>query len=141
MPVESGAAPSGLRGVGDLGRQALARDLGAGRDDDGALDDVLQLAHVPRPRVLLEQRQHLGRELVGDVAAVLLVVLAYEVLCEREHVLAPLAQRGQLDGDDREAVVEVFAEGALPDGLLEVDVGGGDDAHVHLARRACRRAA
>jgi hypothetical protein len=57
------------------------------------------------------------------------------VLGEREHVLAAVAQRGQFDGDDREAVVEVFAEAPLPDGLLEVDVGGGDDTHVDLARR------
>ncbi|HEV3467906.1 MAG TPA: sigma-54 dependent transcriptional regulator, partial [Pyrinomonadaceae bacterium] len=44
--------------------------------------------------------------------------------------LPPLRER-----DDGEAVVEVFAERALADGLLQIDVGGGDDAHVHAARR------
>src|SRR3712207_7757661 len=42
-------------GVGDLRRQALARDLTARRDHHRALDDVLQLAHVAGPRVGLEE--------------------------------------------------------------------------------------
>ena len=57
------------------------------------------------------------------------------MLRERQNVLAPLAQRRKLDGDDGQAVVEVFTERALPDGLLEIDVRGGDDSNVNLARR------
>ena len=39
-----------------------------------------------------------------------------------------------VEGDDVEAEVEVLAEAALADLLLEVLVGGGDDPHVHLDR-------
>src|SRR2546423_1602670 len=106
----------GLRGVCDVRRKTLARDLSARRDDDGALDDVLKLADVSGPTVLLHQREHFGRELVGHVARVLLVVLAYEVLGEWKDVFAPLAQRGKLDGHDGQTVVEVFAERALSHG-------------------------
>ena len=48
--------------------------------------------------------------------------------------LRALAERRELQGDDVEAVVEVLAEVALRDALLEVAVRGGDDAHVDLER-------
>ena len=51
---------------------------------------------------------------------------------EQRDVFAACAQRRQVDRDDVEAVVEVFAEAALADGLAKVDVGGGDDADVDL---------
>ena len=47
-------------------------------------------------------------------------------------VLAALAQRRQLDVDDREAEVEVLAEVARLDLLHQVAVGGGDHPHVDL---------
>ena len=48
------------------------------------------------------------------------------------NVFAARAQRRQVDGDDVEAVEEVFAEAAVAHCLAQIDVGGGDDAHVHL---------
>src|SRR6202035_6094725 len=41
-------------------------------------------------------------------------------------------QRGQVDGDDGEAVVEVFAKAIFRHQLRQIGVGGGDDAHVDL---------
>ena len=51
---------------------------------------------------------------------------------EGGNVFAAAAQGRQLDGDDVEAVEEVFAEAAFADGLAQIDVGGGDDADVDL---------
>jgi hypothetical protein len=56
------------------------------------------------------------------------------MLRQRQNVHAAVAQRRQLDGDDRETIVEVFAECALLDGFFQINVGGGDDAHVNAAR-------
>ena len=56
------------------------------------------------------------------------------MLDERRDLLAPLAQRRQLQRHDVQAVEEVLAEPALGDELLEVGVGGGDDADVDLDR-------
>ena len=47
-----------------------------------------------------------------------------------EDVVAALAQRRQVQVDDVEPVVEVLAEAARLDLLLEVAVGRGDDADV-----------
>ncbi len=68
----------------------------------------------------------------GGFGAVFRRVELEEVLGEEGNVLAALAERWELQHDDVEAVEEVFAEAAVFDGLLEVDVGGGDDADVDL---------
>ena len=49
-------------------------------------------------------------------------------------LLAPLAQRRDVDADHAEAVVQVLAELAFGDALFEVGVGGGDHAHVDALR-------
>ena len=46
----------------DLGRQVLGLDHRARRGDHRLLEDVLQLAHVPRPVVREQPRQRLPRD-------------------------------------------------------------------------------
>ena len=43
-----------------------------------------------------------------------------------------MAQGRQVDGDHVEPVEQVFAEATFADHLAQIDIGGGDDAHVHL---------
>src|SRR5688500_10708247 len=47
----------------NLGRQVFRQELVTLTQDHGALDRVLELAHVARPGVLLEQVQRAGRDL------------------------------------------------------------------------------
>ena len=49
---------------------------------------------------------------------------------ERADLVAPFAQRRDVEPDDVQAVEEIFAEAPLADGGFEVRVGGGDDAHI-----------
>jgi hypothetical protein len=67
-------------------------------------------------------------------------VAADEVVDQQRHVVQVLAQRRRADRDHVQAVVEVLAEAAGGDLLLEVAVGGGDHPHVdpHRALRADR---
>ncbi len=51
---------------------------------------------------------------------------------EQRDIFAAAAQRRQVDGDDVEPVVEIFAEPAFAHRLAQVDIGGGDDADVDL---------
>gem|GEM_PF-2339635 len=53
------------------------------------------------------------------------------MLREERNVLPPLAERRQLDREDVEPEVEVLPKQPGLDLLLEVAVGGADDAHVH----------
>jgi hypothetical protein len=49
-------------------------------------------------------------------------------------VIGPLAQRREVDREDADPVPEVLAEAAGGDHVLEVAVGGRDQAHVDAAR-------
>src|SRR2546426_2234024 len=100
-------------------------------EHDTALDEVLELPHVPRPRVGLEPLDRLAREAL-ELPAVLGSVDAQEVLGEDADVLVTLAERWHTDRDDVEPVVEVLAEAPLSHHLGQVLVRGGDDAHVDL---------
>ena len=71
----------------------------------------------------------LVRELL-DALVVLLVVRAQEVLDEQRDRVDPFPERGDVDGDDVQAVVEVLAELALSDRLLEVPVRRCDDPGI-----------
>src|SRR5713226_1271730 len=52
------------------------------------------------------------------------------MLKQQQQVSAALPQRGNLDLQDLEPVIEVFAEKVLCDHFLQVAVGGRKDAHV-----------
>ncbi len=110
----------------------LALDaLGLGVEDEDALDEVAQLADVAGPVVLAEGGEGVFGHLdVG--AAVLRAELLEEFLDEERDVFLAVAQGRDEEGDDVEAVEEVFAEVAAGDLFFEVFVGGGDDADVDV---------
>ena len=51
-------------------------------------------------------------------------------VAEREHVAGPRAQRGEIDVDDVDAIIEVFAKATFLDGRFEIAVRRGDQADV-----------
>src|ERR1700722_13597434 len=98
-------------------------ELGEG---GGSLDAVLELADVAGPGVTGEALGGGARQ--PDDA--LGFAAMQEALREQEHVVLPLPQRGDLNLDDVDAVIEVLPEAALLDLGVEVAVGRGDDARV-----------
>ena len=98
---------------------------------------------LPGQRVRLQRLDERGLDL-DPPHAVALGVLADERAHERLDVLGPLAKRRDADGDDVQAIEEVFAEAPGLHVGGEVAVGRGDEAHVdrlgapahllHLAR-------
>jgi hypothetical protein len=98
--------------------------------EHGALDGVLELAHVARPAVANQQVIG-GRRDRPHAAPVALVELGQEVVAEQRHVLGALAQRRHLEGDRVDAEVEVFPQPPLAQRVLEIDVRVADQAEVH----------
>ena len=84
--------------------------------------------------------QRRGREPAGPRVELLRVALQ-EPARQHGDVVAALAQRRQADGDHVQAVVEVLAEAAGADLVLQVPVGGGEHADVDGLARASRRRA
>ena len=50
---------------------------------------------------------------------------------ERADVFGPRAKRRHVEPGLVEAVIEIAPEGAFFDGFEQIDVGGGDDPHIH----------
>ncbi len=102
------------------------------RQHQAALDHVLQLAHVARPGVPRK-----GVQIAWGHAELLLLVGlgegAQKEISQKWNVVGALAKRGHLDFYDGNTEIEVFAESAFADHLLQVAVGGADHANVHLA--------
>src|SRR5262245_6847437 len=108
-------------------RLAVARERG------GAFDLVAKLTDVAGPVVAHEGFERCWMD-AGKTPAVPLASGLHEALDEQRDVLAPGAQRRELDRERDEPVVQVLTKAAPDDLGREVPVGCGDDAHVDLAR-------
>ncbi len=93
--------------------------------------DVFELAHIARKGKLLQPREGRFGNALG-LHAQLPRALLQEVAREHGHIFVALAQRGQAQADDVEAVEQVFAKPPLQDALFQVLVGGGNHAHMGL---------
>src|SRR5206468_8669965 len=125
---DGGAGPRGNA----LGEMPRGERVAVVREGHRALDLVLQLADVSRPRIAAEELERLHPHR-GHGAARPPAGLAQEVVGEGGDVLNPLAKGREADREDVEAVVEVAAEATGGHIGLEIGVGGGYDADVHPA--------
>src|SRR6476660_909556 len=82
--------------VTHFGPAAIDRHLITGGYNYRSLDNVFQLADIPRIIVIFQERKDLGRDRLGHFTAVLLGILRDEMLCEWEYVLTPVPQRREL---------------------------------------------
>src|SRR5262249_25656167 len=96
---------------GGTGRNGLWRNLEVrtARQDDGALDHVLELAHVPGPGVGRES-PHRFRRHARDRTPDLHGVAGHEVMDEERNVVRTVAEWRELDRGDAPSVVERLAE-------------------------------
>ena len=108
------------------------------RAEQQALDDVLHLPDVAGPAVLQQGRFGVGRKAL--LHAELLAVLLQEALSQREDGILPFPQRGHIEIDHIDAVVEVLPEKAPLHQPAEVAVGGQDHPDIHRDRLAAAHA-
>ena len=120
-----------------MGRAEVPRPEDGARvgQSDGAREDVLELAHVARPRVRGQRVE--GR---GGHLGVAPPEVVKQSLDEIRNLLDPLPQRRHLNHDDCKAEVEVLPERARGDARAEIAVRGGDHADVHRAIDAASHA-
>ena len=97
--------------------------------DDGALDAILEFADIAWPGVEGESAEGIGGEREGSFG-IFGGVTVEEFVGDEEDIIGAVAEWGEGDDDDGEAEVEIFAKSAIGDGVLEVRIGGGDDAGV-----------
>ncbi len=129
-------AAGGLGGVArvslhELGKMFALDASGLGVEDEDALDEIAQLADVAGPMILLERGEGVFVHLDAG-PPVLGTKLGEKLFDEQRDILLAIAQRRDEEGDDVEAIEEVFAEVAAGDLFFKVFVGGGDDAYVDV---------
>ena len=119
-------------------RQTLVLEM-AGQEDvpfgetGGALEHVAQLADVAWPGLLHQPRERLGMQSVGRPPRRAAEALD-QAAGDRGDVLPAIAQRRQMDVEDVQAIVEVFAKAPLAHLALQIAVGSDDDAGVDRNR-------
>src|SRR6266853_1669001 len=107
--------------------------------DHGALDHVLQLAHIPWPVVRLQQLQRLLAD-GADALPGLLGVTLDQVLRQDRNVVPALAQGRDPDGKDVQPIEEVLTKPTTLDSGLEIAVRRGDDTHIDGNRMSAPQA-
>jgi hypothetical protein len=48
------------------------------------------------------------------------------------NIFTPVPQGGDMQGDDAEAIIKVFAESSFCNFFMQVLVGGGNDTYINL---------
>jgi hypothetical protein len=104
------------------------------RKNDRTLDDILQLADIAGPVVLLQQRRLLPRQRQRPMAEVL-AGLFEKMRCELNDIIASFAQRGHVKREDAEAVVKILTKAPVCNSLLQIAIGRGNDANIDGMRR------
>src|SRR5207244_4099449 len=82
---------------------------GTATPQDGSLDDVAELTHVPRPGVGDQQLARRGTDLAHRLP-ILGVAESEEVFRQLEHVFTALAQRRHRQDDHRQTEIEIIPE-------------------------------
>src|SRR5262249_19454336 len=107
-------------------------DKGCRTEQGHALHEMTQLADVARP--VIPQQPCLGilAEALGH-EPMRLRILAHKVLRQNQHILATLAQGGNLQEYHRQAMVQVRAESTLCHAHAQIRRRRGDELDVELA--------
>src|SRR5512133_149959 len=108
-------------------RQFIKTDGITVSHDEQPFDRVFKLPDISRPGVPDQCLK--GLLVKGDLVA---AVFGAEVSDEERYVRAALAERRQVQRNDRQPVIQVFAEGAIGDRLFNIQIGGGYDADIQF---------
>src|SRR5271166_6716533 len=111
-----------------FGKECREQGRAAG-SQQSLLQHALQLPDVARPAVAAQSLQCLWGEL-AHFPPQLTAVASKVALRQKRQVVAPLAQGGQVDGENPQPVIQIGPESPFGGEYLEVTVGGGDQPHV-----------
>src|SRR5215467_12446543 len=98
-------------------------------EDDQPFDHILQLAHIPWPMIMGQERQRLGRHVL-HLASKGFVVLHKEVIDEERDILTAVAQWWHLDWYHIQTIKQVITERAVGHHLLEILIRSSDNPHI-----------
>ncbi len=121
--------PVGGRPAGAQLQHPGAHGGGIGQERD-ALHHVRELADIAGPGIGAQARARVGVQGLRR-QPVLATGALEEGLRQHHDVAAALPEGRQHERHHRQTMIEVLAETPLAGGRLQVEIAGGDDAHVH----------
>src|SRR5579859_1847241 len=98
-------------------------------NDDEALDEIAKFAHVAGPGIAHENFERIFAQFARFLA-VLRTEFIEEMADENGYIGEAVAKGRNEKRDDVQAIEKILAKGAARDFLVEVFVGGGDDANI-----------
>src|ERR1035437_8454843 len=110
-------------------RQFVSDGAIAIRQYGGTLNDILEFADIAGPLVFHQRFHGAGPDIMYRLTEVGCILLE-EIPGEQGDIFRALAQRRHVDGHDVYTVIQVAAECARLDHLLQVAVGGEQDSKV-----------
>ena len=116
-------------------RQVFGNDLVADAHHDRVLDGVLQFANIARPVVAHEQCARFGRDALERAIRISRHIWWRSKWRAGEYLRDARAAAARRSGNHIEAIVKILAKLAGLDRLLQVLVGGGEDACLELDGR------
>ena len=112
-----------------LDGNGITRDRRSGRQHNRALVRVLELAHVARPVILLERRDHVVVHRF-DRLGVPCRMFVSEPFHEHWNILDAFAKRGYGNRDHVQAIVQIVLEPTLVHELTQIAVRRSDDTNI-----------
>src|SRR5437762_4551673 len=119
--------------LGYLGRQVIRFNQLSFTKEHGSFERPFELANIAWPVVAPQYLKGRARQ-AFDFPACGQGCLAHEVERQYLNVLPSLTQGRAYDRNNLQPVVQVFAKPALPEHLLQVFVGSGNDPNVDFDR-------
>src|SRR5208283_2790178 len=99
------------------------------------LDQIFQLAHIPRPGVFLKGSKRIGGQPLNGQSVGQAMELE-KVIAKQGNVANAFAQRRQMNRNHVNAIVKVLTKAPGADHLLERLVGGANEPKIDLAMGA-----
>src|SRR5262245_47889585 len=99
-------------------------------EDHGTFQNILQLANVPGPIVLLQPTKGLGFD-PSNFLPYFVSMASDKVSDQQRNIFHTLAQRRNLQREDVEPVVEIPAESAFRHSGLQIAISGRNYADVY----------
>ena len=124
----------GRLGCGCFHGNGITSDDGSGRQDDGSLDRVLELAYVTWPRIFLEPRNHAVLHCI-DRSVVPRGVFVDEILHKHRDVVDAFAKRRHDDRNDVQTIKEVMGSPFPSGGSAPISLTVSGDL-VYVANQA-----
>ncbi len=102
---------------------------------DKSLHGILQLPDIARPWVVW----HAGHGIITDIQRFIGAETLQKMPDQQRNIFRSLAQRGQINRDNRQAIIQVVTKASFLDGIFNIPIGCSNDPDINGTDFAANR--